>query len=237
MNIIFEKVINRGTKWSANIGKGKLLKFTALEDGANLSALFFNSKDLTEKYNMPDTLKSQHTAHLTVGNLLMSDNGRVLASITQDSLGWHDTICGYISKKQVEEKYGITTYQELRNDYLTNGEENFAKELVRNGLGLGDLTATFNMFSKVYVDENGDMHFVKDNCKKGDTITLRTEMDLLMIYSNTPNPLDDNEKYTSAKIKLEVMNSEGIEEDDLCVNYLPENKRAFLNTWEYNTLL
>lgn len=235
--MVFTKTINKGAKWSANIGKGKLMKFTALEDSANISLLIFNSKDLTEKYNMTDTLKEQHTSHLKKGNVLMSDNGRILASIVEDTLGWHDTICGYITKEEVENKYGKTTYQEFRNDWLRSGEENFAIELIRNGLGLRDLAPGINLFSKVYCDENGNMNFCIEHCKKGDSITLRTEMDVLIILSNTPNPLDESKEYPSVPVKLEVLNAEPVKEDDFCVNYRRENKRAFENTWEYYTLL
>lgn len=235
--MLFTKTINKGAKWSANIGKGKLMKFTALEEGANISLLIYNSRDLTERYNMPDTLKEQHTSHLTKGNVLVSDNGRVLASIVEDTLGWHDTICGYITKEEVENKYGKTTYQELRNDWLRNGEENFAIELVRNGLGLRDLAPGVNLFSKVYCDENGTMNFSKEHCKKGDSITLRTEMDVLIILSNTPNPLDESKEYPSVPVKFQVSEAETVKEDDYCVNYRPENKRAFENTWEYYALL
>lgn len=86
MNTTTSKIIPAGGKWSSRIGKGKQLTFTALEDGANISLLLYNAHDTTERYNMPDTLKAQHTAHLTTGNVLMSDNGRVLASITDDTL-------------------------------------------------------------------------------------------------------------------------------------------------------
>ena len=123
-NIIWNKTIEPGAKWSGVIGKGKLLRFTALDAGANLSLLFYNAKDVSERYNMPDTLKAQYTSHLTTGNVLMSDNGRVLASIVEDSLGWHDPICGYTTRALTDQRYGKTNYQELRNDWLRSGQEN-----------------------------------------------------------------------------------------------------------------
>jgi hypothetical protein len=81
------------------------------------------------------------------------------------------------------------------------------------------------------------MNFCKEHCKKGDSITLRTEMDVLIILSNTPNPLDESKEYHSVPVKLEVLEAEPVKEDDYCVNYRPENKRAFENTWEYYALL
>jgi uncharacterized protein len=236
-NVIWNKTLEPGEKWSGVIGKGKLVRFTALGEGANVSLLLYNMKDLTERYNMPDTLKAQHTSHLTTGNVLMSDNGRVLASIVEDSLGWHDPICGYTSRKLTDEKYGKTTYQELRNDWLRCGQENLTVELMKNGLGPRDLVPVVNLFSKVYSDETGKLQFVQDHCQQGDYVTLRTEMDVVVVLSNTPNPLDPREVYPSVPVKVEVFEAAPVDESDYCVNFRPENKRAFENTWGYYALL
>ena len=136
MQAIWTKVLKPGEKWSGAIGRGKYVHFKAQGDGANVSVLLYNLLDKTERYNMPDTLKAQFTAHLTQGNILMSDNGRAMASFVQDSLGWHDSICGLTTREMTDEKWGKTTYQEQRNDYHRAGMENVAMELVRNGLSM-----------------------------------------------------------------------------------------------------
>jgi urea carboxylase-associated protein 2 len=230
---ILTKMIPAGGKWSTPIKRGKQITFKALEDGANVSLLLYNVDDTDERYNMPDTLKAQYTAFLTKGNVLMSDNGRVLASITEDSLGWHDTISGYSTRQLIDQKYGKTTYQELRNEWYRSGEENLIVELFRNGLTTNDLSTVVNLFSKVYCDEEGNMKFVQEHAKKGDTVTLRTEMDVLLVLSNTPNPLDTNLNYPTAPIKLTITDAEPVKESDDCLNHRPENRRAFENTWEY----
>ena len=51
---------------------------------------------------MPDSSKGQHTAYLTVGNVLYSDLGRVMASIVKDEAGWNDTFCGPSRPEQIE---------------------------------------------------------------------------------------------------------------------------------------
>lgn len=232
MYTVSSKIIPAGGKWSNRIGRGKQLTFTALADGANVSLLLYNANDTTERYNMPDTLKAQHTAHLTAGNVLMSDNGRVLASIIDDSLGWHDTISGYATRQMIDERFGRTTYQEKRNDWYRSGEENFAVELFRNGLTTRDLVPVVNLFSKVFCSEDGNMHFVSGHAKKGDTITLRTEMDVLLILSNTPNPLDTSNTYSSVPVELTITDAQPVQEDDRCLNHRPENRRAFENTWD-----
>jgi len=236
VNILWNTTLRSGEKWSGVIGRGKLLKFTALEAGANLSMLLYNRSDLTERYSMPDTLKAQYTSHLTKGNVLMSDNGRVLASIVEDSLGWHDTISGVIGQEQTDKKYGKTDYQQMRNDRLRNGYENFMIELERNGLQPRDIVSPVNLFSKVQCDTAGGMHYIEEHCQQSATVTLRTEMDILIILSNTPNPLDMRKKYPSVPVLVEVLPALQVEPEDYCVNFRPENHRAFENTWDYYKL-
>jgi uncharacterized protein len=234
---IWTYILRPGEKWSGVIGRGKEIRFTALGPNANVSMLLFNAKDTSEKYNMPDTLKPQHTAYLTKGYSIFSDNGRVLASIVADSVGWHDTITGCITREAVEEKYGVTAYQEQRNGWHRSGEENFLMELVRNGMTKKDKTANINLFSKIYCDEEGDLHYAADNCRKDDFVTLRTEMDTLFIFSNTPNPLDTAGEYSAQPVKIEIFRSQPVSQLDYCVNHSQESRRAFENTWEYYLLM
>lgn len=165
MQKIFAKEFKPGEKWSGAIGRNKYIHFKALGDNANVSVLLYNMKDTSERYNMPDSLKAQYTAHLTKGNVLMSDNGRVLASIVEDSLGWHDSITGHTTREMIDEKYGKTSYQTHGNEYYRCGEENFKIELIRNNMSKRDIVPCVNLFAKVYVDDDGSMHYVTDHCR------------------------------------------------------------------------
>ena len=110
-------------------------------------------------------------------------------------------------------------------------------ELIRNNLTMRDMVPCVNLFSKVYVDEDGSMHYVNGHCTKGSTVTLRTEMDILIILSNTPNPLNESTTYPSVPVTVEVYDAPEVDLLDECVNHRPENYRAFENTWDYNNLL
>jgi uncharacterized protein len=237
MKKIWGYKLQPGEKWSGNIGRGKYIHFKALGDNANVSMLLYNRIDKTERYNMPDTLKAQYTAHLTKGNVLMSDNGRVLASFVEDSIGWHDTITGCTTRNMTDERYGKTTYQSQGNQWYRSGEENFATELIRNGMSMRDLVPCVNLFSKVYVEEDGSLHYETNHCKEGATVTLRTEMDLILILSNTPNPLNEEKTYTHAEVSIEVYDAPAVDLMDECVNFRTENYRAFENTWDYYNLM
>ncbi|MEE3420505.1 MAG: urea amidolyase associated protein UAAP1 [Lachnospiraceae bacterium] len=237
MQKIFTKEFRPGEKWSGLIGKHKYIYFKALGDDANVSVLMYNMLDKSERFNMPDTLKAQFTAFLTKGNVLMSDNGRVMASIVEDSTGWNDAMCGHTTRIMTDEKYGKTSYQKERNDFYRCGEENFKVELIRNNMSKRDLVPCLNLFSKVYIGEDGSMNYVPDHCKEGATVTLRTEMDILIVISNTPNPLDPASEYPSVPIIMEVSDAPKPDITDPCVTYRAENLRAFENTWDYYNLL
>lgn len=237
MESVFQKTFRPGEKWSGFIGRNKYVQFRAGGDNANVSLLLYNLLDRSERYNMPDSLKAQFTAHLTTGNILMSDNGRVLASIVEDTTGWIDSISGYSTRQGTDEKYGKTSYQENRNDYYRCGEENFRVELERNNMSARDLVPCVNLFSKVYVKEDGSMNYDPDNCKKGDIITLKTEMDVILIASNTPNPLDTATEYSAVPVYMTVYDAPATDLTDICVTSRPENRRCYENTWDYYKLL
>jgi hypothetical protein len=42
---------------------GTTLRLVAQDAGANLSVVLYNARQKLERYNMPDSLKAQHTAH------------------------------------------------------------------------------------------------------------------------------------------------------------------------------
>ncbi len=65
-----------------------------MDGAANVSLLLYRADEKLERLNLPDTLKAQHTAHLTAGHVLYSDMGRILASFAADTVGWHDPLCG-----------------------------------------------------------------------------------------------------------------------------------------------
>jgi uncharacterized protein YcgI (DUF1989 family) len=58
-----------------------------VEGGANAAVLLFNRDEKLVRYNMADTLKSQHTFQLTRGHACYSDMGHIFCYITADTTG------------------------------------------------------------------------------------------------------------------------------------------------------
>lgn len=185
---------------------------------------------------MPDTLKGQHIAYLTAGNVCYSDMGRILVAITADTCGWHDTICGVTNAKDIAEKYGEHDYQTHRNDYYRNGRDSFLMQLGRHGLGKRDIVPNVNFFSKASVEdlETGVLKFDTDNSKPGNYVDLRAEMHVLVVLNSCPHPLDPRPDFPVRPVELTIWKSgPGGGPDDPCRLSRPENDRAYRNTLAY----
>ena len=229
----FEEVVPPGSNWSHVLKRGTTLRITDTTGDANVAVLLYNFELLSERLNLPDTLKCQHTARLTKGHCLYSDMGRILVSITEDTCGWHDPLAGWSTAKIVEQKYGAKTYQEALNDWHRNAHDNFVTELGKYGMDERDLAMNVNFFSKVSVSGEGRLTYVADNSRGGAYVDLRSEMNTLVILNTCVHPLDTSPAYSPQPVKLTVWTSPPPAPDDFCRNSRPENQRGFTLTERY----
>jgi urea carboxylase-associated protein 2 len=233
---VYRRTLTHAGMWSGVIARGKTLRLTDLEGGANAGLLLYHADLTVERYNMPDTLKGQHIFYPRHPYCLHSDMGRVLASITADTVGWHDTVCGCSDAKLMAEKYGIKNYQAARNEFHRNARDCFLIELAKWGLGLRDLVPNLNLFSKVVADEAGRLAFVAGHSKPGGHVDLRFELNTLVVLNTCQHPLDPDPHYHPRPVRLDVFRTPPPAGDDPCRRSCPENERAFQNTEDYHAL-
>ena len=157
-----------GAVRSVPVRAGRSITLTALGDGANASVLIIGA-DRLDRLNIPDTLKSQMTARIRAGLVLMSDRGLALATVVASSLDWHDCLSGLIPDRLL------------------------LVELAKHGFSTADLHGCINFFSKVAISDNtrASLTIVPNHARAGDTVTLRAEQDLLLFISTAPHPLSD----------------------------------------------
>jgi len=228
--MLWEEEIPGGAHWSAVLRRGVALRLTAAGDDANVAALFYSREQPLERYNMADTLKAQHIAHLTTGCVCYSDMGRILCSITADTCGWHDPLCGLTDAASIASRYGATRFQEERNQRYMSGRDAMLVELGKYGLGERDLVANINFFSKVVVDESGGMQLSAGHARAGQYVDLRFEMDTIVLLHAGPHPLSTSTKYAPPAIRLQASRAAPPAADDPCRTRCPENARGYLNT-------
>jgi uncharacterized protein len=154
--------------WSVPVRAGRSITLTALADGANASVLIIGA-DRLDRLNIPDTLKSQMSARIRSGMVLMSDRGLALATVVASTLDWHDCLTGLIPDRLL------------------------MVELAKHGFGAADLHGCINFFSKVGIsdDARASLTIVPDHARAGDSVTLRAEQNLLVFISTAPHPLSN----------------------------------------------
>jgi urea carboxylase-associated protein 2 len=227
---LLEEDLPGGALWSHVLRRHHTLRITDLDGQANVGLLLYNRDLPGERYNMPDTLKAQHTAFITEGRALYSDMGRVLCSVTTDTCGWHDTVCGHLDAAGTLAKYGPARYQERRNEFHRNAHDGFLVELGKWGLGKQDLVPNLNLFSKVIADAEGNLRYLVGHSAPGSVIDLRAEMNVLFVLNTCPHPLDPRSVWAPGRIRLQLWRSEPPGPDDPCRRSRPENERGLANS-------
>lgn len=229
----FEERVPGGWNWSHVLKRETTLRITNLEGHANVSMLMYNAEFPGERLNIPDSLKAQHTAFFTAGCVCMSDHGRVLASVTSDTCGWHDALTGVSHRAGTAKKFGGAGYAEASNKWPRNGYDSLLVELGKWGLGERDIVANINFFTKVSTDEEGIFHYHENHSRVGEQVELRAEMNTLVVMNTCPHPLDPESAYRPGEILLEVYSSDPPGAEDLCRCSCDQNRRAFHNTERY----
>jgi urea carboxylase-associated protein 2 len=221
--VILSHDIPAAAAWSLTLRAGRLLRFTALEDGAVCSTLIFAATDPVDRLNVPDTLKAQMSARIRPPMVLMSDRGAALCSITGSSLDWHDCLTGHSTERHVEAS-GPTSYASDGNEWRRSARHGFLSELRKHGRGPADLHGCVTFFAKVAIGDDGRFDYATGHGRAGDWVTLRAEQDLLLVCSTAPHPM--NPQWASGSVRAEVQAGEPYGPDDPSVTFRPESARA-----------
>lgn len=230
---LFDDAVAPGATWSHVLKRGTALRLVDTQGGANVGALFYNADGPAERLNIPDTLKAQHVARLAEGLVLYSDMGRVLCSVTHDTLGWHDALGGCLGSAALAAKYGKLRYQQGRNAFHRSAWDGFVVELEKWSLGPRDLCPNLNLFSKVALSDDGGLAYMPGHSPPGSLVELRAEMNVLVVLNTCPHPLDPSPVYAPRPVAVSVHRVATPGPDDPCRVSRPENGRGFALTERY----
>jgi len=218
-----------GATWSHVLRRGSALEVEDLEGGANAALLLINPHERSERLNVPDTLKAQHVARITAGVALFSDMGRVMASVIEDTCGWHDPLAGHARTAELEALHGPSSFAAHGNDARRGAREELLAELAKHGLGARDLMATVNLFAKVTADGDGRLVFHPGATPPGGRIVLRADMDVLVLLNTCPHPLAQG-AWDPRPVGLAITEVGAAGADDPVRLACPENERGFAAT-------
>lgn len=177
---VLDHVVAARAPWSALLEPGQTLRIVDLEGCQAVDTLFYAWPDTAERYDAQATLRHQGSAYLTTGTALMSNRGRVIARITADSCGSHDTSAGACSCEANTVRFGHHTR------FMHACRENFVTELARYGMGKRDIVSNINFFMNVPVRPDGTLAIVDGVSRAGDHVDIRIDLPALCVISNCP---------------------------------------------------
>jgi urea carboxylase-associated protein 2 len=168
-----------GWYWFGRVRRGTCLRIDNAQGTPGVACLLWNASDPSERFCATDTIKVQWTARIGRGRMLLSDMGRVLASIVEDNCERHDVLLG-AGRPRVDDGSSPLTAR--------NGTENLHMAATKLGLEPRDVHASITFFAPVACRDQrfeweGDVPLADTH------VDLYAEMDLLVALSNTPHPL------------------------------------------------
>lgn len=219
--MLWREVLGPGAYGVRRLPRGALVRLHDPLGDACAHVLVHNAWRPTERLNVADTVKVQWQAYLGAGAVVLSDMGRVLLTLTDDSSGRHDALCGGGNRRSFDARWG---------DGSVSGPTPNPRDLLvlagmKQGLERRDVPPWINLFKSARVAQDGALTLDGD-LNPNTWVTLRTETDVVVLLANTPHPLDDRDRYSGSVVTVTARPAAprppGAD--------TPERERAYLNT-------
>ncbi|OBI84233.1 DUF1989 domain-containing protein [Mycobacterium asiaticum] len=186
------------------LARGTRIRLMDTHGGACAHLLMYRAEAPWERLNVADTMKVPWQAYLKAGHPLLSDQGRVLATVVADSSGCHDLVCGPTAAG--------------RNLLLLGA--------LKHGLDIRDVAPSVSLFRGVRVDPtSGALEFV-GSAGPATAVDLLVHLPVALVLVNAAHPLDPD----PVTAELDVVAWRAGDELTAPVNQDPEYLRALFNT-------
>jgi len=227
--VVWEETIAAGGYASRRLARGSRLRLIDLAGDACASLLLFNAEQPVERLNVADTLKVQWNGYLGEGKLLLSDMGRVLASLLVDTAGTHDAFCGASNQASNERKYG----EGANHTAHPSARDRLMLGVAKHGLSRKDVHPCLNLFKGTRIAPDGAIEPQVGPFPSGREVVLRAEMELIVVLANCPHVLDPRPGWSVTPLRATAWRGEVTPPGDPVRTAAPEGLRAFLNTEDY----
>ncbi|NLG56335.1 MAG: DUF1989 domain-containing protein [Rhodococcus sp.] len=224
-DLTWAETVPGGSYTSKVLARGTRLRLRDIDGNACAHISLYRADAPWERLNVADTVKVPWQAYLRVGHPLLSDQGRVLATVFGDTSGHHDALCGTTSVAANTAKYGDGT---IYSD-APAGRALLTVAASKHGLAPRDIPQTLSFFHGVRVEADGAL-VSTGNAGAGKAVELLVHLPLIVLIANTAHPLDPAPSFDTTAV--EVLAWRGAQpmpstpSDDVD----PEYRRAYLNT-------
>ncbi|MFW0783882.1 urea amidolyase associated protein UAAP1 [Gordonia sp. CPCC 206044] len=209
------------------LARGTRLRLRDIDGRACAHLLLWRAECPWERMNVADTVKVPWQAYLGTGHPLLSDQGRVLATVVADDSAHHDALCGTTTLADNATKYGAGT----AHSDSPAGRELFTLAAAKHGLTPTDVAPSLSFFHGVVVEADGTLTS-KGSAGLDKSVDLILHLPCVVAIANTAHPLDPAPSFTTGP--LEVLAWRAADElDDLIAASAdrdPEYQRAVANS-------
>ena len=196
------RVIPAGGYWLGVVPSGRILRLTDAHGNQAADTLFFNADDFSERYSAMQTIQAQRAVYLTTGSILLSEQGRPMAEIIEDTCGRHDTLGGACAAESNSVRYAhdTKTMHSCRDSWLLALNTEYA-EL---NLTKADLSHNVNFFMNVPVTPEGGLTFEDGVSGAGKYVDILARINLAVLISNCPQLNNPCNGYNPTPVQVEL---------------------------------
>lgn len=172
---------------AANVKAGQTIKIVNTSGKQVVDTWAFNARDLEEHLSMEHSRMSICKLVPVVGDMLTTNRRRPMLAFVEDTTpGDHDTLMAACDMRRYE-LLGAVGYHDNCTDNLRNALQ---------ALGLSSRTTPcpLNLFMNVPWTSDGHLSFDRPTSEAGQYVSLRAEMDLVIVFSTCPQdmtPIND----------------------------------------------
>lgn len=218
-----------GRYTTMSLARGTRIRLADTAGDACVHALLYRAGAPYERLNIADTVKVPWQAYPAAGHPLLSDAGRLMATIVTDTSSRHDALTGATTLAGNTAKYGAGTAHSASpaaRELLTLGA-------LKNGLGPRDVAPSLSFFKGITVDPAGSITFT-GSAGPGAAVELLLQMDVVLVLANTAHPLDPRPDFTGTAVDIVAWRAPQdlaeLEAGRLAGPLAPEHLQALRNT-------
>ncbi|MEZ0385000.1 DUF1989 domain-containing protein [Mycobacterium sp. pW045] len=186
------------------LARGSRIRLIDTGGGACAHLLLYRAEAPWERLNVADTMKVPWQAYLGVGHPLLSDQGRLLATVVADSSGRHDLLCGPDA----------------------TGRRLLLLGALKHGMDVRDVAPSVALFRGVKVDSTSGALEFTGSSGPGLAVDLLVHLPAVLVVANAAHPLDPDPPSTA----MDVLGWKAEEQLAALTNQDPEYLRAWENT-------
>lgn len=184
-DLVWAETVPGGRYTVKVLARGTRLRLRDVAGTACAHVLLWRADAPWERLNVADTVKVPWQAYLDADHPLLSDQGRVLATIASDESGHHDALCGTTTLRANTARYG---------DGSAHGPAPAGRELLilaaaKQGLGAADVAPSLSFFHGVRVAADGTLEST-GSAGPDKAVDLVLHLPCVVAVANTAHPLD-----------------------------------------------